>query len=359
MDYCVREYGSEYDWLANDAFLLPEGARQTLTEGARLYRSGRDALKAAARACRNTCSRVLLPALCCESMVSPFRMNGISPLFYRLNEGYTADVADVESKMTSDTILLYGPYFGISPFDDETLSRLRRTFPGVVFLEDRTHDILHHRKDGFVSDLTVASIRKWTAVPDGGLLWSHTYSCDPGHSDLAFADLRTQAMQQKARYLASGEAGLKDSFRELLGEASELLDVSAEPCAMAEASARLLDRLDEDSILVHRQRNADTLLHLLQPAVERGQLRLITPEPGRSTLYFPILVPDQKYFQTELAYRGIYCPVIWPVPRDASGVCPVAEYTAAHMLGVPCDHRYTQADMRYIAEQIVRLCNEQ
>ena len=359
MDYCVREFGSEYDWKVNDAFWLPEGVHNTLLDNAQLYRSGRDALKAAARVCRRTCQRVLLPALCCESMVSPFEMNGISPLFYRLSEEYTADVADVESKMTSDTILLYGPYFGISPFDNETLSRLQQKFPGAVFLEDRTHDILQRRTGGFVPDLTVASIRKWTAIPDGGLLWSYTISCEPGHRDREFASLRTEAMQQKARYLASGEAGLKDSFRELLGKASEILDVSAEPYAMAEASARLLDRLDVESILAYRHRNADTLLHLLQPAVERGYLRLITPEPGRSTLYFPILVPDQEYFQTELACRGIYCPVIWPIPQGISGICPVAEYTAAHMLGIPCDHRYTQADMCYIAEQIVRLCNEQ
>lgn len=359
MDYCVREYGSEYDWQANDGFLLTDDVEQSIFDNAQLYRSGRDALKAAAKACKGVYRRVLLPALCCESMVSPFEMHGITPVFYRLNVDYSADIADVESKLTADSVLLYGSYFGISPFGDEVLFRLRQKYTGVLFLEDRTHDVVHRRHGGFVPDITVASIRKWMAIPDGGLLWSRSLSCQPGAREEKFAHLRTQAMQQKSRYLSTGEARLKDSFRQMLGAASELLDVSAEPFAMAEASAQLLKRLDMDSILAHRQRNTAALLESLQPAVKRRRVQLITPNPEHSTLYFPILVEDQQRFQTELARRAIYCPVIWPIPKSASGVCPVAEYTAAHMLGVPCDHRYTQTDMAHIAEQIMRVCNEQ
>jgi len=37
------------------------------------------------------------------------------------------------------------------------------------------------------------------------------------------------------------------------------------------------------------------------------------------------------------------------VPTQATGVCAVAEYTAEHMLGVPCDQRYSEEDMAHIA----------
>lgn len=351
----VREFGSEYHWHANEAFLTEagNGLSDALT-----YRSGRDALKAVAQACKGRWSRVLLPALCCESMVSPFTGNGISAGFYRLNPDYTADLGDVESKLTADTVLLYQPYFGIRPFEDAALERLRQAHPGVLFLEDRTHDLLVARKDGFRADVTVASLRKWTAIPDGGLLWSHSLSVAPALQDGDFARIRTQAMTLKSRFLASGDLSVKDHFRELLGRASDMLDETNRPYAMSPQSVSLLKKLDTEKMLRCRQENALCLHRLLKKACA-DRISFVTEAPERSTLYYPILVADQAAFQSRLAARGVFCPVIWPVPREALGICPVAEYTAAHMLGVPCDHRYTPADMEYIAGEIVRLCNEQ
>lgn len=359
MNGYVREYGSEYDWMANDSFLMPEIKERGAWPDAKLYRSGRDALKAAAKACKGRYSRVLLPALCCESMVSPFQMYGIEPVFYRLHWDYTADLFDVEEKLTEDSILLYCGYFGISPFEDAYLQRLRETRPGICFLEDRTQDILAERMSEFTPDLTVASIRKWTAIPDGGLLWSKSITCGPGTEDKEFAQLRIRAMQQKSRYLRTGDLLLKDQFRNLLGTASELLDISIEPIAMTQEATDLMSQLDLESMFSCRQENVRMLQELLLPMVEQGAICFVSDRPERSTLYFPVLVEDQKWFQTELAKVGIYCPVIWPVPEEARGICPVAEYTAEHMLGIPCDHRYSQADMAYIGGQIVRLCHEE
>lgn len=352
----LREYGSEYHWQANDAYWLPTGEPQPLAEGARKFRSGRDALKAVAAACKSRYKRVLLPALCCESMVSPFTMHGIAPVFYRLSPDYKADVKDVSDKMTRDTVLLYGSYFGIEPFDRETLQRLQSRYPGAILLEDRTQDLLLDKRQGFQPDVTVASLRKWTAIGDGGLLWSEKLCCPPGRAEDSFASLRTKAMQMKDTYLAQGDSKTKQAYREMLGAASDLLDESAEPFAMTQASEQLLAKLDMKKMYRRRQENARVLKAALAGV---ANLELITQSPERSTLYFPVLVKNQQKTQAALAQAGIYCPVLWPVPQEAAGVCPVAEYTAAHMLGVPCDHRYSPADMEYIAQQIVRVIHEQ
>lgn len=356
MKQAVREFGSEYHWHTNEAFLTEagNGLSDALT-----YRSGRDALKAVAQACVGRWKRVLLPALCCESMVAPFIGNGISVEFYRLNPDYTADLADVESKLTTDTVLLYQPYFGIPPFEKAVLERLRQDYPGVLFLEDRTHDLLIVRKGGFQADVTVASLRKWTAIPDGGLLWSNSLSVAPAPRDEVFAHIRTQALMLKSQFLASGDLSLKDHFRELLARASDMLDATSQPYAMSPESVSLLKKLDTEKMLRCRQENARCLHRLLKGVCIGGKLSFVTDAPERSTLYYPILVDDQAACQSLLAARGVFCPVIWPVPREALGICPLAEHTAAHMLGVPCDHRYTPADMEYIAGEIVRVCNEQ
>lgn len=359
MKYSVKEYGSEYDWQANEEFFLPSTISQSLVDNAIFYRSGRDAMKAVAIACKEKSNNVLLPALCCESMVSPFTMHGISPIFYRLNSDYTADIEDVKSKLTNDSILVYESYFGCDFFNQEQLSKLRIEYPKAIFLEDRTQDILFRRiKEEFKPDYTVASIRKWTALPDGGLLWNNKATYEQGLSDSKFANLRIEAMKKKSIYLSSGAVEQKECYRQMLGFAADLLDNSINPYVMSKASISILNQLDIDKILAHRQQNVCVLKKLLIPVIQRRKIQIINSNIERSTLYLPILVEDRDYVQKELAKRDIYCPVIWPIPKEAKGVCSIAEYTSAHMLGVPCDHRYTQIDMEYIAEQIMGVIDE-
>ncbi len=349
----IREFGSEFDWNANNPFIQP-GSRQLNLDSAAKFRSGRDAMKAVAVSAEGRHRRVLLPALCCESMVSPFTMQGMEPVFYKMHPDYRADALDVKHKLTEDSILVYGSYFGIQPFDEETLSFLHRLFPHALFLEDRTQDILAPRQGGFTPDVTIASIRKWIPIPDGGLLWGRV--CAETETDNTFALLRKEAMMAKSEYLENGDQTLKDRFRHMLGEASEALDVSNRPYGISQESAELLKDLDFSEIYARRQKNAKALLSALKadPAV----LRFITDSPEISTLYFPILVKDQSAVQGKLAQKGIYCPVIWPVPQQALGVCEVAEFTAEHMLGVPCDQRYTPEDMAYIGREIMRIVYE-
>ena len=349
----IREYGSEFDWQANAAFLR-SGCQQLQLDQAKLFRSGRDAMKAVAISAKGSHRRVLLPALCCESMVSPFTMQGMEPVFYKMHPDYRANALDVKQKLTEDTILVYGSYFGVTPFDDESLSFLHRLYPHALFMEDRTQDILAPRKGGFVPDVTVASIRKWIPVPEGGLLWGRVSA--ETKTDSNFAALRKEAMMKKSQYLQTGDPALKDAFRQMLGQASELLDESGCSYAMGQESATLLRDLDFRAIYARRQENARALLAALQP--DPAHLRLITATPDVSTLYFPILVKDQSAVQSRLAQNGIYCPVIWPVPQEALGVCEVAEFTAEHMLGVPCDQRYTPEDMAFIGREIMRIVYE-
>lgn len=351
----IREYGSEYDWLANEDYLLPLGQYQPFFEQAQKFRSGRDALKAVAAAYKGSYTQVLLPALCCESMVSPFTMHGILPVFYQLKVDYTADIADVRRKVTQDTILLYGSYFGIDPFGGDELLQLQTEYPGVLFLEDRTQDVLWQGERSFDPDVTVASIRKWTAIGDGGLLWSKHGRVFSGSKETEFSRMRQEAMQLKSQYLVEGIPEMKDTYRELLGTAAEMLDASADAFVMTEESKQLLEKLDIARIYAKRQINARTLQEELEGS---EKLKFITQAPEKSTLYFPVLVNDQYQVQTDLAQKGVYCPVIWPIPQEALGVCRVSEHAAAHILAVPCDHRYGPEDMRYIAQQIMRVVNE-
>ena len=87
--------------------------------------------------------------------------------------------------------------------------------------------------------------------------------------------------------------------------------------------------------------------------------RFLTGTPEESTLYFPIRLENRDAVQKAMAAKNVYCPVIWPEPAEAAGVCPVSRAVVDDMLAIPCDQRYDEADMDYISgclTEILRGC---
>ena len=341
----MREYGSEHHWQSRRDF---EGVtRRREIYAWRFYRSGRDALKQVARLHRG--ATVLLPALCCESMILPFTFNGCPVRFYKLKPDLTGDEADVLSKAAPGTVLLYMPYFDIQPFTTDFLARLRQS--GVILLEDRTQDIIVGRPAPFLPDYTVASIRKWAALPEGGILKTDC-SLLPAGADGRFGALRRQAMEEKGLYLENGDAGLKQDFLEKFHEADALLDESGEPVAMSMENRAYLENIDFAKVLSARRRNAAVLEQALADLAAAGTIRPLCKSETTAGLYYPILLENRDAVQQAMARQSIYCPVIWPIPAQAKGICETCEATAAHILALPCDQRYTEQDMAYIAETL-------
>ena len=343
------EYGSEFDWKSNDA-LISDKPQRFVQDDWQLYRSGRDAMKAAARIAGRR--RVLLPALCCESMILPFSANGYDVEFYRMNCDLTGDEEDVRAKLTDGTALLYMRYFGITPFTDEFLRSLRRSGRDITFIEDRTHDVIvPHDEEGFSPDAVLASLRKWAALPEGGMLRTDIGKIIAG-VDLRFGDTRREAMELKVRYLETWEPGLKKEFLDMLHSAEHLLDESSEPCGMSAEYEALLRRIDFAALLEKRRANV-ARLYVRLAALDGTRLHFLSRHPEESTLYFPIYLENRGEIQRAMAQHGVYCPVIWPEPEAAHGVCEVSRYVTEHMLALPCDQRYTPENMDFIADTLI------
>ena len=338
------EYGSEFDARANEAFLTDFS--DFVQPDWHLFRSGRDAMKALARSVGKR--RVLLPALCCDSMILPFAKNGCEVVFYRLNEDLSGNEADVRGKLTDGALLLYMRYFGIRPFSDTFLQSLRDG--GILLAEDRTQDIIVPRIDeGFAPDYMLASLRKWAALPDGGMLRG-SYILDDVQPDSAFGDLRTEAMREKSRYLETWQPELKQDFLHKLAVASDMLDEDGVPVAMSGKYEAQLRSVDFEKLYEARLRNVRCLRERIEPLRRDGLLRFLTETPEESTLYFPIRLENRDAVQRAMAAKNVYCPVIWPEPAEAAGVCPVCRTVVDDMLAIPCDQRYDEADMDYISD---------
>ena len=342
------EYGSRFEWSSNQPFLRETGAGLDF-DNASYYRSGRDAMKALARAKGHKCDTVLLPALCCESMMTPFTLNGYKVGFYRMNGDCTGNTRDVLEKMTDRTILLYMRYFGIKPFGDEFLTGIKAKFGGALLAEDRTHDILVPRSgEEFKPDAMLASLKKWAALPDGGILVTELET-ERGITDTRYCDVRRAAKEKKDIYLQSYEPALKKEFLSQLTAAEAYLDESGVPVGISGEYRELIGHIDFVEILRRRRENIATLTECLRPALAEGKIRLLTEHPEDSGLYLSILLDNNRAVQRKAAESGVYCAVIWPRPEETKGICPESDRIIDHLLCLPCDQRYGEKEMKFIA----------
>lgn len=348
------EYGSEFDWDSNIPFLrnecggLPLDARYNV----RYYRSGRDALKAVALKYKHKYKHVLLPSLCCVSMASPFIVNGYTPSFYKINRGLSADTEDVGKKLQSDSLLVFNNYFGSEPLTRCDIKTIKEKHKNIIIIEDRTHDMIVPRREEHGADYVAASIRKWLAVPDGGILYSEKATegfKEILEEDREFSRIRKEALILKSEYLKNGGEKLKSEYRTGFGSAERLLDEDGIPRVMSNDSMEIISHTDFNAVYETRIKNIFTL----NKCFYGSGINTATAYPEKSCLYYPVLVDNRDRIQTELAARRIYCPVIWSIPGIASNTCDVSEYISAHILALPCDQRYDEKDMEYIASQVV------
>lgn len=167
----IKEYGYEYDAVLDERLWRALAGKVTKDRlmGAHCLRSGRDALKAIAR--EYSPRTVFLPALACDSMVSPFERYGHKVQFYKLHPDYSVDLDSLKIGK-EPLVFLYMEYFGRSAISDLNLEELRSK-GNITFVEDKTHNLIWNKKSSFQPDYTMASLRKWLPVPDGGLLWGN------------------------------------------------------------------------------------------------------------------------------------------------------------------------------------------
>lgn len=351
----VKEFGYEYDAVIDREFWQETNGKVTYDNlwGALCLSSGRDALKVVAREFEPT--TVLMPALACDSMVLPFEMYNHKVVYYELNEDYTVDMETLLKKIPNHkALLLYMDYFGKEAFSDQDLNYLKETFSDLVFVEDRTHTLIWDKTKAFIPDYTVASLRKWLNVPDGGLLWSNAPLKNNNFSeDLSFSIKRLEAQCMRNNFFHNGDLNIKQQYRGIFSTVSDILDNDKLPARMSAYAYALARKADFKAIREQRKVNAETLIKILKDA----KVDFIQDEVGISDLYVAFKIEDRDYKQSKLSPIGIFNTIIWPLNDEQKSICETARLTEEHMLAAPCDQRYTVDDMKYIGEEMVRVFN--
>ena len=317
--------------------------------------SGRGALLLLIRHGRATRGwrRLWLPSYFCQDVVALLAEEEILLASYPDAPGQLPQI-DPRAFSPGDALLLVN-YFGLrseSPVDQ---------LPGFVdVVEDHTHDPWSAWARSSRADWCMASLRKVLPIPDGAVLWSprdHPLPPPPPLTMVhrAAAADRLEAMRLKRRYLA-GDDIPKEIFRSLAVR-GEGAFATADPSAMTDESARLLDSFPTASWREARIRNHGALCDELR-GIEHVTLLSDGAADGAAPLAMIVALAsraDRDAVRQRLVEQRVYPAILWPLEDSPLGPPPYQHLElSGRVLALHCDGRYGAEDLERVAATLRR-----
>lgn len=299
---------------------------------------------------------VLLPAYTCDTVITPFKEQGWTCVYYtvdlQLRIG-TQNVLDLYGHYHASLIVVH-PYYGkdLNKVEVDLLNYLHGE--GCKVVVDLTQCIFSTQKLQCV-DYYVGSYRKWFAIPDGGYLepkdGMEIFDSALEYND-KFVTLQRDAMYLRGFYFQTDNEEVKNISRRLNKMAVEMTEFNIAPHKISEISCTLLAKEDKLDNQKRRYSNYKYLLDQLGVIKDCQILCDNMVEVNSAPLYFMVYVNDRSDLQRDLAEHHIYAPVIWPVVYDEVLINDTIKFIYNHILAIPIDQRYDEQDMGTIVEII-------
>ena len=317
------------------------------------FKSGRNAIKALCQNIDTTNKTVLLPIYTCETVIEPFVDEGWTLFFYRLKRNLSVDIESLKELVEKErpSAILYHHYFGFQTFDAKDLLK-EYAKKGIVIVEDLTQ-ILLSEECCDTADYYVTSFRKFFAIPDGGALISRNplKNVTVNPADINIAETAIEAFSMKSEYFSEMNAEKKLRFREKYRVLHTMISQNSMLAEMNDISMNILHSVDYDIICEKRRSNYMWLCEKLK-SIEGIEPVISKPVDDNTPLYFPVYVEDREKFQKYLASKNIYCPVVWPKPKQIAEMDEDTLYMYGHMICIPIDQRYGIEEMNVVIKTI-------
>ncbi|EGT3613231.1 hypothetical protein E5N06_07725 [Clostridium perfringens] len=319
--------------------------------------SGRDALKKLIKEIGKN-KTILLPGFTCSSVIIPFVNNGYKVHFYDLENNLEVDVELFLRKIkeVSPDIILIHSYFGFDTIKNirPLLKDIRKN--NIIVVEDITQRI-YSKFDFVQSDYIVSSLRKWFAIPDGGVLINRLNDLklkEDKKINNKLYDLSLKMYDIKKQYIENGDLILKEKYYEIFKKTKVEFELWNEIYSMSNRSIEIYNSINLDFINYKRYENYK---YLIESLINLEGIEIIFKSIDKNIvpLYFPILIKNGKRdeIQRKMAKRNIYCPVVWPM---SNFVCKKINSKTINIyneiLCIPCDQRYNLDEIKFVADNL-------
>jgi dTDP-4-amino-4,6-dideoxygalactose transaminase len=320
--------------------------------------------------------RVLVPDYNSGNEILALRAAGATLHFYPVGSDGQADPTVLERlcETYAPDVLYVIHYLGWPQPMPELVLLCRRR--GMLLVEDCALALLSELDGqplGSFGDWAIYCLYKTLPVPNGAILVQNTRRLDAlehlalNPATFASAAGRTaELMVQRVRGRISGLGAALEASKRYVGRTARafeirparvgdigfsLTDVNV---AMSPISARLLERLDYDTIRGNRIRNFQQLAAELN-----GRASILRQDisDGTCPLFFPLLVHDKAAAANTLRSKGIDALEFWNHGADSSDEQASAEsrFLRSHVLGLPVHQDLTPGHMAHIARHVTRL----
>ena len=354
----LSEIGSDF-WenqlnTMEEAFLI-EGIQSV--DFGDYFISGRSAIRALCRQFNHNNKKVLLPAYTCETVVQPFEKEGWNIAYYEIRKNLSIDKKDLVEKINSfcPSLVLIQNYFGFNTTGEITQILDICQEESIVVVEDITQNILS-KYEKIRADYYVGSLRKFFAIPEGGILLSKGSKAPCYLKKEAVSKILKEAQRAfglKQKYI-NNEGICKEDFLEAYHIWKSNFIKYDEPQDINIETLQMLNVIDLKLLKTQRQVNYSLLCQELRN-VTGVKIIVDSQDEEEVPLYFPMYIEDKskrKELQQYLAKEKIYCPIIWPQYVSDEYLGEGSKYIYEHILCIPCDQRYGQEEMERIIDAI-------
>lgn len=305
--------------------------------------SGRSAIKLLLKELHK--GEVLLPEYICDSVIQAFNKFDIK--YYSLLDDLSVDIDDLHSKVNDKTRAVFlMHYFGaLQPA--ETLMQIQnmKNKNKFIIIEDTTHSIFS--KTHTVGDYCVCSLRKWFAIPDGGVLYS-TRSLESLNIESLKRNTRIEkayGMMLKTLYLDGGlESNLL--YRKIFVESEKKIDEYKEIARLSSFSEYLLKCYNIKDITSARKANYQ---YLLEKIKQIGLSPIVKVEDDWCPFVLPIQKDRRDDLREYLIENRVYCAVHWPLDSSPLYDNIRSRQLSERILSLPIDQRYGVNEISYLA----------
>lgn len=271
--------------------------------------------------------KIYLPVFLCDSVVSACLQQGVEVERYELDE--SLNIPQMPSKMKETECLYLVNYYG--QLTDDKILAYQQTYGNIIV--DHTHAFFQKPLKGVD---TLYSCRKFWGVSDGAYLATDA----PLSMDKPVDHSNGRMEHILGRYEES--AGVY--YAKMLQNASQYNGMEIR--RMSRLTENLLRAVDYDRAREKREHNYRTLAELLL-----SENIFAKTEPAGPFAY-PFYHEDGLELRRWLAERKVFVPTYW---KNIFDVCDETSPTyqwAADILPLPCDQRYGEEEMNYMASLI-------
>jgi len=303
---------------------------------------------------------LLLPDYLCLSVIVSVEAPHVKYRFYRVNRDLSIDMEDLTSKIDKHVKGIYIiEYFGV-PYEQEIVDELKRirSERNIPIIEDITQTLLSRdRKRMGFGEYLVCSTRKWLPMTDGGVMAARDgvpcplVPLEDAYNEAAYKQLLISLMRD---YYSANPQKDRHGYLILEQEANKARYTDLSVRNMTALSRNIMFACDMESISAQRRENYKYLYGRLQG---HSGIKIGSKPLDIEGNYVPfglfLLVENRDSFYDYLVGKGIIGEIQWVLPLDYYMPGEDARYLSEHNLMIHCDQRYTEEDMRYVADSIL------